>query len=89
MTKTATIYKFIVAKSAYWSPLRYQGFPRSCRTSISNIIAHRTPDDRPLHDGDILNIDINVSFNGYHGDSDTSNTFLVGDVDELSSTGYE
>lgn len=75
----AAIHDFIVANSAYPSPLRYQGFPRSCCTSINNIIAHGIPDDRPLHDGDIINIDITVYLNGYHGD--TSKTFLVGDVD--------
>ncbi|KAG6858900.1 hypothetical protein C0995_013049, partial [Termitomyces sp. Mi166 len=42
--------------------------------------AHGIPDDRPLHDGDIINIDVTVYLNDYHGD--TSQTFLVGNVDE-------
>ncbi|KAF8187210.1 methionyl aminopeptidase [Pholiota molesta] len=74
------IHDFILAHSAYPSPLNYQGFPRSCCTSINNVIAHGIPDDRPLHNGDIINIDVTLFFNGYHGD--TSKTFLVGDVDE-------
>ncbi|KAG6845533.1 hypothetical protein H0H87_007777 [Tephrocybe sp. NHM501043] len=69
------VHEYILAHSAYPSPLLYQGFPR-----INNIIAHGIPDDRPLEDGDIINIDVTIYLNGYHGD--TSQTFLVGDVDE-------
>jgi len=47
---------------------------------VNNVLVHGIPDDRPLEDGDILNIDVTVYLNGYHGD--TSRTFLVGDVDE-------
>ncbi|KAG6917687.1 hypothetical protein DXG01_001662 [Tephrocybe rancida] len=76
----ASVHDYILRHSAYPSPLRYQDFPRSICTSINNIIAHGIPDDRPLHDGDIINIDITVYLKGYHGD--TSQTFLVGNVDE-------
>ncbi|KAJ6611495.1 methionyl aminopeptidase [Mycena sp. CBHHK59/15] len=76
----AAVHECIVSHSAYPSPLLYSGFPRSCCTSVNNIIAHGIPDDRPLEDGDIVNIDITVYLNGYHGD--TSQTFLVGNVDE-------
>ncbi|KAG6836389.1 hypothetical protein H0H93_008534 [Arthromyces matolae] len=75
-----SVHNYIIAHSAYPSPLLYQDFPRSICTSVNNIIAHGIPDDRPLKDGDIVNIDITVYLNGYHGD--TSQTFLVGDVDE-------
>ncbi|KAF9058181.1 methionyl aminopeptidase [Panaeolus papilionaceus] len=74
------IHDFIIRHQAYPSPLLYSGFPRSCCTSINNIIAHGIPDDRPLEDGDIVNIDVTVYFDGFHGD--TSQTFLVGNVDE-------
>ncbi|KAI6004732.1 methionyl aminopeptidase [Pisolithus albus] len=74
------IHQFILAHNAYPSPLHYAGFPRSCCTSINNIVSHGIPDDRPLEDGDILNIDVTVYLDGYHGD--TSQTFLVGEVDE-------
>ncbi|KAI8360354.1 peptidase M24, structural domain-containing protein [Mortierella sp. GBAus27b] len=70
----------IVANNAYPSPLNYMGFPKSVCTSVSNIIAHGIPDDRCLEDGDIINIDITVYLDGYHGD--TSATFLVGNVDQ-------
>ncbi|CAO3622388.1 unnamed protein product [Mucor hiemalis] len=74
------LHEAIVAKGAYPSPLNYMGFPKSVCTSINNIIAHGIPDDRPLQDGDIINVDVTVYLNGYHGD--TSSTFLVGNVDE-------
>ncbi|PVU92125.1 hypothetical protein BB561_004019 [Smittium simulii] len=74
------IRRFIINKNAYPSPLNYAGFPKSICTSINNIIAHGIPDNRLLIEGDIINIDITVFINGYHGD--TSATFMVGQVDE-------
>lgn len=73
-------HNLIIAEHAYPSPLRYAGFPKSLCTSINNVACHGIPDDRPLSNGDIINIDITVFLNGYHGDC--SKTFLVGDVDE-------
>ena len=65
----------------YPSPLRYLGFPKSCCTSVNNVVCHGIPDDRALRDGDIVNIDVSVYHrNGFHGDC--SQTFLVGSVDE-------
>ncbi|KAL9552110.1 hypothetical protein MBANPS3_003950 [Mucor bainieri] len=75
-----TIHEAIIAKNAYPSPLNYMGFPKSVCTSINNIIAHGIPDERPLEEGDIINVDVTVYVDGYHGD--TSATFLVGQVDE-------
>ncbi|KAF8589638.1 methionyl aminopeptidase [Ramaria rubella] len=77
----AQIHRFIVSKGAYPSPLGYAGFPKSCCTSVNNVIAHGIPDYRPLEDGDIVNVDITVYLDGFHGD--TSQTFLVGTVDTL------
>jgi methionyl aminopeptidase len=76
----AAVHNFIIAHEAYPSPLLYKGFPRSCCTSVNNVVSHGIPDDRPLEDGDIVNIDVTIYLDGYHGD--TSSTFLVGDVDE-------
>jgi len=76
----AAVHDYVVSRSAYPSPLGYSGFPKSCCTSVNNVIVHGIPDDRPLEDGDIMNIDITVFLDGYHGD--TSRTFLVGNVDE-------
>ncbi|KAI0658629.1 peptidase M24, structural domain-containing protein [Cubamyces menziesii] len=76
----AAVHELILACGAYPSPLLYKGFPKSCCTSVNNVITHGIPDDRPLQDGDIVNVDITVHLDGFHGD--TSRTFLVGDVDD-------
>ncbi|KAF8204478.1 methionyl aminopeptidase [Mycena galopus ATCC 62051] len=76
----AAVHEYVIAHSAYPSPLLYSGFPRSCCTSVNNILAHGIPDDRPLEDGDMVCIDVTVYLDGYHGD--TAQTFLVGNVDD-------
>ena len=59
------------------APLNYRGFPKSVCTSINHVVCHGIPNDRPLKDGDIVNIDITVIKDGYHGD--TSEMFCVGE----------
>lgn len=76
----AIAHDFIISRGAYPSPLGYAGYPKSVSTSVNDIIAHGIPDDRPLQDGDILNIDVTVFVGGYHGD--TSSMFLVGKPDK-------
>ncbi|XP_041579462.1 methionine aminopeptidase 1D, mitochondrial isoform X3 [Vulpes lagopus] len=76
----ALVHQEIIRHDAYPSPLGYGGFPKSVCTSVNNVLCHGIPDSRPLQDGDIINIDVTVYYNGYHGD--TSETFLVGNVDE-------
>jgi len=73
-------HDFIISRGAYPSPLGYAGYPKSISTSVNDIVAHGIPDDRPLQDGDILNIDVTVFIGGYHGD--TSSMFLVGKPDK-------
>ena len=51
---------------------------------MNNVICHGIPDDRPLLSGDIINIDVTVFLDGFHGDC--SDTFLVGEVDEAGRT---
>jgi methionyl aminopeptidase len=68
---------FIVDHGAIPAPLNYRGFPRSICTSINHVVCHGIPGDRRLMEGDILNIDITVILEGWHGD--TSRMFLVGD----------
>ncbi len=58
------------------APLNYHGFPKSICTSINHQVCHGIPGDRALKDGDIVNLDITVIKDGYHGD--TSMMFLVG-----------
>ncbi|TPX32484.1 hypothetical protein SeMB42_g07608 [Synchytrium endobioticum] len=76
----ARVHDAIIASDAYPSPLNYLGYPKSICTSVNNVVAHGIPDSRPLRDGDIVNIDVTVYIDAFHGD--TSATFLVGDVDE-------
>jgi methionyl aminopeptidase len=67
-------------QQAISAPLNYHGFPKSICTSINHVVCHGIPDDRPLANGDIVNIDITVIKDGFHGD--TSKMFLIGDVSE-------
>ena len=62
------------------APLNYHGFPKSICTSINHVVCHGIPNDKPLKNGDIINIDITVIKDGYHGD--TSKMFMVGKVPE-------
>ncbi|KAL7552498.1 hypothetical protein ACHAWF_015745 [Thalassiosira exigua] len=70
------VHEATVARGAYPSPLNYHNFPKSCCTSVNEVICHGIPDDRPLEEGDIVNIDITCHLNGYHGDC--SEMFVVG-----------
>jgi len=58
------------------APLNYHGFPKSICTSLNHVVCHGIPNDKPLKDGDVLNVDITVIKDGYHGD--TSQMFMVG-----------
>lgn len=58
------------------APLNYHGFPKSICTSVNHVVCHGIPNDKPLKQGDIINIDITVIKDGYHGD--TSAMFHVG-----------
>ena len=71
-------HDFIVEAGAVPAPLNYRGFPRSICTSINHVVCHGIPGDRTLRDGDIMNIDVTVILDGWHGD--TSRMYLVGDV---------
>ncbi|CAG5896857.1 unnamed protein product [Menidia menidia] len=75
------VHQETIKHNAYPSPLRYGGFPKSVCTSVNNVVCHGIPDSRKLEDGDIINIDVTVYLEGYHGD--TSETFLIGQVDEI------
>lgn len=70
-------HDFIVNKQqAIPAPLNYHGFPKSICTSVNHVICHGIPADKKLKDGDIINIDVTVIKDGYHGDS--SKMFFVG-----------
>ncbi|XP_026693864.2 methionine aminopeptidase 1D, mitochondrial-like [Ciona intestinalis] len=74
------VHNKIISQGAYPSPLGYRGFPKSCCTSVNNVACHGIPDSTILMDGDVINVDVSVYYDGYHGD--TSDTFAVGKVDE-------
>ena len=73
-----TCHDFIVARNAIPAPLNYRGFPKSICTSINHVVCHGIPGPRKLLDGDIVNIDVTVIVDGWHGDS--SRMYLVGKV---------
>jgi methionyl aminopeptidase len=62
------------------APLNYQGFPKSCCTSVNEVICHGIPGHYVLKEGDIVNVDITSIVNGWHGDQ--SETFLLGEVSD-------
>ena len=69
-------HEFILAQDAIPAPLNYRGYPKSICTSLNHVVCHGIPGPRRLRDGDILNIDITVIKDGWHGDS--SRMFTVG-----------
>ena len=64
------------------APLNYKGFPKSICTSTNQVVCHGIPNDKKLKNGDILNVDVTVIKDGYHGD--TSRMFLVGEPSILA-----
>ncbi len=70
-------HDFIVGPlGAIPAPLNYKGFPKSICTSVNHVVCHGVPGDRVLRNGDIVNIDITVIKDGFHGD--TSRMFHIG-----------
>ncbi|HEY8378324.1 MAG TPA: type I methionyl aminopeptidase [Nannocystis sp.] len=69
-------HDYIVKHGAYPSPLNYKGFPRSICSSVNEVICHGIPGDRVLQEGDIINLDITTTLDGYYGDC--SDMFIVG-----------
>jgi len=77
------VHDFITAHGAYPSPLNYKGFPKSVCTSVNDVVCHGIPSkDHVLKEGDIINVDVTVTLDGYFGD--TSKTFYVGGAGTVS-----
>ena len=70
--------RFALDNDAYPAPLNYRGFPKSICTSINHVVCHGIPGPKPLRDGDIVNIDVTLIVDGWHGD--TSRMYPVGHV---------
>ena len=66
----------VTRQQAVPAPLNYRGFPKSICTSVNHVVCHGIPGDKKLKEGDIINIDITVIKDGFHGD--TSKMFFVG-----------
>ncbi len=74
------VHEFLIDAGAYPSTLGYRGFPKSCCTSLNEVVCHGIPDSTVIEDGDIINVDVTAYIGGVHGDTDA--TFLVGEVSE-------
>jgi len=71
-------HDFIISHHAIPAPLNYKGYPKSICTSVNHVVCHGIPSEKVLKAGDILNIDVTVLLDGWHGD--TSRMFTVGKV---------
>jgi methionyl aminopeptidase len=71
---------FILDNAARPSFKGYRGFPFATCMSVNDAVVHGFPNDSPLHEGDVISVDVGVYKNGYHGDS--AYTFAIGDVSE-------
>ncbi len=63
------MFEFAMDHGAYPAPLGYRGYRKSICTSVNHVVCHGLPDDKPLRDGDIINIDVTLIVDGWHGDS--------------------
>jgi methionyl aminopeptidase len=72
------VFEFAMDNNAFPATLQYRGYTRSCCTSINHVVCHGIPDEKPLREGDIVNIDVTLIVDGWHGDS--SRMYLVGEV---------
>ena len=71
-------FEFAMDNGAYPAPLNYRGFPKSICTSLNHVVCHGIPGDKPMREGDIINIDITLVVDGWHGDS--SRMYPVGPI---------
>jgi methionyl aminopeptidase len=74
----AFVFDFAVDHGAIPAPLNYRGFPKSICTSLNHVVCHGIPGPRALKEGDILNIDVTLIVDGWHGDS--SRMYAVGKI---------
>ena len=77
-TLDALVLEFALDHGAIPAPLNYRGFPKSICTSINHVVCHGIPGPKPLRDGDIVNIDVTLIYDGWHGD--TSRMYPVGRI---------
>ena len=71
-------FEFAMDHRAIPAPLNYRGFTKSICTSVNHVVCHGIPGPKPLREGDILNIDVTLIVDGWHGD--TSRMYGVGEI---------
>jgi methionyl aminopeptidase len=72
------VFAFACKHNAFPATLNYRGYTKSCCTSINHVVCHGIPNEKPLREGDIVNIDVTLVFDGWHGDS--SRMYPVGGI---------
>ncbi|HZJ13083.1 MAG TPA: type I methionyl aminopeptidase [Methyloceanibacter sp.] len=72
------VFAFAMDRGAVPAPLNYRGFPKSICTSLNHVVCHGIPGPRALKEGDILNVDVTLIVDGWHGDS--SRMYAVGQI---------
>src|ERR1700682_4459651 len=72
------VFEFAMDHGALPATLMYRGYTKSTCTSINHVVCHGIPNEKPLKDGDIVNVDVTLVLDGWHGDS--SRMYAVGEV---------
>ncbi len=72
------LFEFAMDHKSFPATLNYRGYRHSCCTSINHVVCHGQPEDKPLREGDIVNIDYTLIVDGWHGDS--SRMYAVGAI---------
>jgi methionyl aminopeptidase len=72
------VFEFAMDQGAIPATLHYRGYPKSICTSINHVVCHGIPSRKPLREGDVVNIDVTLIVDGWHGD--TSRMFPVGQI---------
>ena len=72
------VYEFAMDHGALPATLMYRGYTKSTCTSINHVVCHGIPNEKPMKEGDIVNIDVTLILDGWHGDS--SRMYCVGEV---------
>ncbi len=76
------VFEFGADNGALPATLNYRGYTKSCCTSINHVVCHGIPDDKPLREGEIVNIDVTYVLDGWHGDA--SRMYPVGNVNRAA-----
>ncbi|MFK7901802.1 MAG: type I methionyl aminopeptidase [Nitratireductor sp.] len=76
------VFEYGMDHNAYPATLNYRGYTKSCCTSINHVVCHGIPNEKPLREGDIVNIDVTYILDGWHGDS--SRMYPVGNIKRAS-----